>query len=540
MFEPDSQTCETPTTRGVVDAPVLIDTLNGQMHQDGTVLQGNSTVGGGASVQLFNASGALYALLSENVVTSHARMFRSTDNGTTWVAQDIAHEPGSSGLNLNSDVNVFQRGATIYALWVVSPVALQQHFVWNSFNTVTNLWGTESAQGPLNITGAIGVEFCVLSTGDLYVYKGNATGVAYLLYSGGAWAGAVVVVDAGVANDVGDVKMVTVDSLDRMHVVYQLRGSVTTLADLLYVQVSAAGVVGAPATLLTGAIALDIYTVGQGPIWLGTTLVVPYQRTSDNITTVLLGTPLAAPVWTPAVVDPAASTVPAGDRANFPCAALDGNGDLNVFWATNSAANADDRVWTAVNTGAGFSTPITFYTNGTNPPPGEDPASPGLVNASSPTLLDTNVFGYLWDSVITTPGIGGTATFFLLGSGGSSTCVLGVSGSATDTQTKTFLLHSDSIFVWTGLEFPPWAFVGVRIRYGQVYLSSDYLYAGAPSGGSIPGDQVAPFPIFSPQALPPACQMTIDYINKDTVNPQANYPLVFRGFKRIPVSGGEA
>jgi hypothetical protein len=129
-------------------------------------------------------------------------------------------------------------------------------------------------------------------------------------------------------------------------------------------------------------------------------------------------------------------------------------------------------------------------------------------------------FSYVW----TLPLIVGTFT------------VLAASGAAGSEQTLQGLTHGDSLFCWVGMEFSidtadgnAGGGVGVRIRYNQEYLSTDYLYSK-----TCPSQAIAPYPVFPPRWLPPLSQITINFLN-NAATAYGNYALVMRGFKRLPV-----
>lgn len=409
-----------PLGAAVAATPVLIDGTNAQMHQDQRILQNTNFFGNSAQAQMFTLAGRLYAMLSESVITSHGRCFMSANNGATWTAQDITHEPGSDGNLVNSEVRVFYpgTGTKFFVEWIIQPVALQQHTMFNSFDAATNLWGTESPQGPLNVgTGASFVQLAVLSTGDAYVFQsGPSNNVVYLKFSGGVWAGAVTAVTSVVANVTGRPKLALVDSTNTMHLIYQETNSVSNLSTLFYVQVSSTGVVGAPVALVAGTVAGQPFNVGYGGFWQSN-VVVPFQSQADNVTKVLVGTPVSAPVFSTQTVDPGASTVPVGQIAVMPCALVAG-ATLSIFWGTTSAGDLHDKIWMAANAGSGFGSPSVFYDNFAFPVPQQDPGNPGLNTISSPTTLPNGGTGMLWDAA-DLAGIGGTPAFFLPGGSGA-------------------------------------------------------------------------------------------------------------------------
>lgn len=387
----------------VTAPPVLIDSGTGLFHQDYPNLQGSAFQGSSQATNQFSIGGTLFFFGYENVNTSHCRCFTSTNKGLTWTPQDTVHEPGFDGNFLSHDPKIFYPGFgnLIYVVWDIQ--LAHRFFLVNTFNILTLKWGVQSAQGPQDIVSTFYVQLAALSNGDVYVFfTGLSSQVVFLkLSAAGVWSAAPTAITSAQANVTGRIKSMFMIS-NIVHLFYQETNSVTNLANLKYIQVNA-GVPGTPVTIFTGSVANAVWNTGAGAVW-NNQLVVPFQNTNDNITKVIFGSPISNPVFTTATVDPAASTVPAGNNALMPSAMVDRNNVLNVFWGTNSTGDLDDRVWTSVNAGAGFSVPAVFYSDATNPPPGE--ATPGIVAISSP--VQGSLF-FLWDATTAA----GTPTFSL-------------------------------------------------------------------------------------------------------------------------------
>ncbi len=401
---------------GVTSTPVVIDPLL-VFQQNDTTIAGIS--GNGQCRELYKIGGNLYVVLFNpsgfGIGGVDIRIFKSTDSGLTWTAKDTANEPGSGGINLANLEGVFALGTKIYVAWRFKPTNITILSRLNSFDTTTDTWTGQSIDSALTLATSQPSGLAVLTSTDQYIISqflgGGNSNLQYITFIGGVWSVATTDISPVAAGTSAVYKAHLVDATDTIHLIYaELVAGVSS--KLYYVQISSLGVVGARTLLLSG-VAAEKYNVGN-MCFQGTKLVISYQRTSDNVTTVLIGTPLAAPVFSSIVVDPGASTVPLGSRAFFPCAVLDGSGNINVFWGTNSPGDTDDRIWTAVQTSAAaFGAPSTWYSNASFPPPGGDPFSPGIVTVGSPTILSPN-FGLLWDFVT----LNGSATALLIGGAG--------------------------------------------------------------------------------------------------------------------------
>jgi hypothetical protein len=409
----------------VASPPVLIDTADTAFIQDRGTILGTPTIGAAQDRELFNVGGNLYAVLTDPFgaipsISVVIRVFKSTDGGLTWASKDIANEPGAAGININNFEGVFLQGTKIYVAWRFKPGGpLTTVSRLNVFDTITDTWQGQSVDSPTPFGTAAPSGLAVLSNTDQYILSvfSGADNLRYLKFSAAVWGVALIDISPVAASTSAFYKAHLVDASDTIHLVYAEQVTAVSM-NLYYVQISATGVVGIRTLLVAGG-AAEVFNVGN-MCFQGTNVVIPFFRTSNNVTTVLIGTPLAAPVFTPVIVDPGASTVPVGQSALFaPCAVLDGAGNINVFWGTGSAGDLDDRVWTAVQSGPGtFAAPLTWYSQAlfSIPSPPQDPASTFPLTLGSPTLLPGSNFGMLWDAV--TLSAEGSAAFLLLGAGG--------------------------------------------------------------------------------------------------------------------------
>lgn len=376
----------------------------GQDTNNQSGLGGAGTAGAPA---YFLIGSKLYAVLSCVTATpGTGRSLVSLDKGLTWTGLDEPNEPGTAGgNNIATDIKVYYPGVgtVIYTQYRTNPGGGTVAF-FNSFDTVTGLWSVNSAASAVNFIPAQYTFIVRLTSGDIYTFAATfPTGnnnVQYTKFSGGAWINTLVNVNAFIAGHTAVVKGAWADATDTMHVIYQATDG-STFYNLFYVQVSSTGLVGAPILLLTGA-ATERYNVFLlNGLW-NSQLVICCQRKSDNITTVLLGTPTTAPVFTLVVVDPAASTVTLA--AFSPGAVVTPGNQLAVFWYTNSTSNLDNRLWRNISTGpAAFANPpVWWYSEASNPPVGPV-FEPVISNApeaiGNPIAFPDGTFSILWDAV---------------------------------------------------------------------------------------------------------------------------------------------
>lgn len=290
-------------------------------------------------------------------------VYKSTDNGNTWIAMDTASSnlPPTPTNDPSQNTSVFDPISGKIFVAYMGDGSTHRLRIY-TFNTSTDLWespGTQSTNDSQNSVFVMARQ----SSGDIYCFYVNPSTfvTVYEKYSGGTWS--LVTVDAN--TDGHGVESVIVDSSDRMHLTYQ-RGGTTRL--LQYVQISSSGVVGTPVNLYTNASAGfgGGFGVGRGVIW-GTKIVFPVFIYGGATVTPLVfeGTPIATPSW---------SSRTAGTGVTAPAittgldSLLDKDGNLVVGWNdTHVVTSAGDKIWINTDSGSGFAGQLLFYDGVTNP-----------------------------------------------------------------------------------------------------------------------------------------------------------------------------
>jgi len=135
----------------------------------------------------------LYIVVNEsNVGADKLRMYKSTDDGTTWIEKDPSNAPSTyktGGFSrFRSDTQ--QDGATLYVGYIETGGTLNII----AFSSTTDTWGTIISGGPsiastsnymiFSLVRRVSGEYMVFWS-DTYV--ASYTGVQAALYSGGAW-----------------------------------------------------------------------------------------------------------------------------------------------------------------------------------------------------------------------------------------------------------------------------------------------------------------------------------------------------------------
>lgn len=377
--------------------------------QDQNNLAGFGNVGTAGEPAYFIIGGKLYAFLSSITSTpGTGRALVSTDEGLTWTGLDEVNEPGQAGgNNITKDMKTYYSGvgSIVYVQYLINPGGGTVAFL-NSFDTTgAGHWVGQSVASSVNFIPNIATYLVRLTSGDIYIISGSfptgpGTNVQYTKFSGGAWTNTLVNVTPNTAGRSASVKGAWADSTDTIHVIYALTDG-STFENLFYVQISSTGVVGSPILLLTGSSTERYNAFLLNGLWLGQ-LAIAYQRKSDNITTVLVGSPLSLPVFTSIVVDPGASTVT--HAALWPTCVVTPSNQLAVFWFTNTVGNTDDRIWRNISTSptAFGNPPLFWYSQASNPAVG--PVFEPVITAApesigNPVAFSDGTFSLLWDAV---------------------------------------------------------------------------------------------------------------------------------------------
>lgn len=245
---------------------------------------GNGTFNASAPVWAYG--GALYNIAQHNTLPNDAiGIYKSVDGGVTWAIQDTVNEPPNSSTFAN-DFDPVTGIVYVFA----GPRSDQGNVATRlyTFNCATDTWTLVSAGGPAgHYTSYIGRN----ASGAIVVAYGPVTGVNLTLasYIGGVWANVqnlslLTSLDIESWNVFG-----CVDSAGRFHVFYH-----NTLTVLFYcATVTALGVFSNNAALppFDSAGGSTVTAVVES----GVNLLLAVSE--SNFTTLIYGTPLAAPVF---------------------------------------------------------------------------------------------------------------------------------------------------------------------------------------------------------------------------------------------------
>lgn len=375
----------------VTEPPVILPTAGAPVRNDS-----NTGLGGP-----FEVGSSLYSFAKTQTGSPRKlKAFKSTDQGVTWIEQDAAGAPS----------------VALYDLAYAGGIAYVLHnfttdYQLTAFNTATDMWGASSAAlTPTVVAGYVcsSARIARVSSGDVYAFLNYGqivppyTGgfIQYAIFSGAAWSALTDFVALNPAI-LPSIRQLIVDPLDVIHVFYQsgIPNVVFPLQpqDLVHNTVTTGGVIGAPQVIETGLPGIA-FAPGYCSVWNNKLIVPSYTAGSSERAGVWIGDPYTAPVWTFEQVDNIAWGPDPEDEDVF--SFVDGDGVLHLFWITldfNPADPADiiDRMYYATNDGSGWSAPVLFYDEVTDPQQ-EDPAIDPydqFLHTLSVTKLANGLFG---------------------------------------------------------------------------------------------------------------------------------------------------
>lgn len=302
-------------------------------------------------------------------VTGNLKVFKSIDNGKTWNSMDDAHSPATDSSTAEAILN----GGVFTICYCAGTINNPLKVI--TFNTATDTFGVPSVDGPFTGSSARIAQF---ANGDLciaYDQFGGGSPVNALIFSGGAFAAAVLIPNS--KNSIGTIVM-----------------GANNIAQIFYYDQNAPGInvffrtftdgaaLGAEQNVFSSATFINTpgsgIPIGRTLIWNGNFIVPYYGGPNGNQAGVWTGAPYTAPVWSFTIVDPVSQGpqvpgVQSGDVAAF--AFVDSSNNLLLMWITqNDGANPNpplpgsiNFISYAMNSGSGFGSPILFYNETTNP-----------------------------------------------------------------------------------------------------------------------------------------------------------------------------
>lgn len=331
--------------------------------------------------------------LSGSDITLH--VFKSTDGGTTWTAQD---DSNVEAFNVGGQQSVFEADTITLFFTNVPPGdsdALPFDIASDLYQTIVT--ATEPAGSPSEAFAALRSDGSII-----YVFRADGE-VAARIFNG--TLGTRFTVDSEVTANIDNRSMV-VDASDTTHVI-----TVDVIGDeTRYVTVDASDTASAHVVIPN----IVNFAIGRPLAFDGDKLAFPYADATSGFFRIKLlyatgaTTNPASASWSQ--IDVWTSGLDADSNDQDPFAILDTNGDLLVFWI-NSTSSGIYRMYYARFNGATFAVPVLFYDASLYPPAGatQDP----ILQANSLAIVDGLFTG------ITGMDIDGTGyqTFYLTNGG---------------------------------------------------------------------------------------------------------------------------
>ncbi len=294
-------------------SPVL---MSDPGHGDGAVAsQNQQTGGGGASRGQFVFNGALYCLLQlqgNHITPSLLYMVKSSDNGATWADLDFANSPQTSaqpapnppsnGSCLFDDV--LQLLTVAYNAADVSG-GINVAIKLRDFDLVTETWGADYA--------TVGAPTCFgcnqlfrRSDGSVVFLHNtnppspNVTGLTASVFAAGVWSSFAVDTNIGATTSNSGSSAVMDPATDIIHVFLTTKGA-GNINFVTYQQILPDNSLG-PFFNFTNEFA-NLGTTGAiveamgNPIIVGDQILWGQVPTDGTVPSIMVGTPLSAPVW---------------------------------------------------------------------------------------------------------------------------------------------------------------------------------------------------------------------------------------------------
>jgi hypothetical protein len=273
-------------------APVPIDPVNlggkpdsGPQSQAFTYVDGQYLYGGNLFTVLFDG------------ITNTVEMWKSVDNGLTWQAVDHAAAPTGTIWGIASAFDNIQTVAVTLSNFATATTSAV------SFDLLTETWGTIV---PLVLADAVSLCILPLSVGGFAVAIDHNVGGQigeYWIFTGAVWNGPAQVFTVAATGALPAGHLLThmwgcVDSTDTIHLFYIWSDAGYTYNIPFYQSLSAGGAL-ISSFQFPDMISL-LSTLAFNVCVAGVNLIYPvYENIGGNdVLSLYVGTPLAAPVWT--------------------------------------------------------------------------------------------------------------------------------------------------------------------------------------------------------------------------------------------------
>ncbi len=339
-----------------------------------TQMDEHSVGGQGQGAGVVSFGGALYQVLQWDGTpfpggVGSINVLKSTDSGLTWAPLDAANSPTRNAIQPEPMAGVFYDGAGKYTVCATLGSVLAasaQPLYFQDFDLTTGLWS--AAYGTAGAPNRYGVNQVQLrSDGSLLVITisalsgGGASALSADVFLGGAWSAFSVTAGLPVGWTTNAMSSTVYDPLTGTIHMFSIAFSAGPVKHQYYQQL-----------LLTNSVAgfqdlTGFYsncTAMGNPVIIGNTICWGCADTAITFGTIVVGTPLSAPVFTVAPapgVNPS-QPIPYGINPNTlePTFATDGT----LLWAVvcdNRNFAGLGRIWLSVTSGA---TPLTGWVGG--------------------------------------------------------------------------------------------------------------------------------------------------------------------------------
>jgi hypothetical protein len=301
----------------------------------------------------FEIAGALYvAIQGQFDPDNYVRVYKSTDSGATWVEQD-----SGNAVQAAQSYRVIRVGDTFqifYLDWSDGNLKLIE------FDTATNLYGAPSDSGINGVQNSYSAAWD--GTNFLVIYPlAFDTNLYRVRFAGGFWGTSASIYDTGAGTP--SVIGLVMDA-SRAYLFFndlQFSGDALKFSTLTSVDGFSA-----PVTIMAATV-----RVGQ-PLLAGSNVLIPVDDRRSGTTTagaalLWTGTPLAAPVWTAALIQSSAPIV-----INSITATAASPTDIRLFYTASSTL----KMYQSAYNGSTFGADSVYYDAVANPPPVPIPDPP--------------------------------------------------------------------------------------------------------------------------------------------------------------------
>lgn len=297
------------------------------------------------------AGGALYIVLQTQDGSGLLVVFKSVDNGLTFVQKDIANSLATAGAQFYCQFD----GSVIRIAYESAALTIR----WAKFDTATDTFTDAIFPNinPARLTAGNAFNFVLRSDASVLCLMQTAAGnVGFRVNVAGVWSAFTALANTALHSYTPEQCLLD-PATQISHIVYgDLTGGVNTWT---YIQVDSTNTPNIAAVIAV-ATASDLFNLGQ--INAGT-LYLPLSRGAGNSkASIISGTPLAAPVWT--VTDLDVQLTNNITSVGFTVQ----NAVPTVLWAFENNAGTINGIRKSILVGGVWQPLSSYYDVITNPP----------------------------------------------------------------------------------------------------------------------------------------------------------------------------